>query len=258
MATERQLEGFHVTVEGDKFTLVEGSKTYVVHFALSPDAKPHVIEFYKTVDKKEKMWHGIYEFEGKELKLCWGPAGRPRPKDFESSKADDAPQGELGFKAARWRVEMYLGTGTSSGHRSRDGDFHLRTAVDYEIPVLKHMTVAPRLLPLTYINEAGSDGQTLYAFGFGVAVRGYSNGDEQRGWFGEGSLNVLAQTDKFTGNSGTVNFMEELGVGYMFKSRWHLAAKFNHMSNAGLASENAGLNSAGLGVGYTFRTRRAH
>ncbi len=106
-------------------------------------------------------------------------------KPAEPAETDPAPKGELGLKAARWRLEVAVTTGLPSGHRSRDGDFHLCTAADYEIPVLKHMTVAPRLLPFTYINETGFDGQTLYAFGFGVALRGYSNGKEQRGGFAE-------------------------------------------------------------------------
>ena len=52
------------------------------------DAKPHMIDFYKTSEKKEKIWHGIYAFDGQDLKLCWGPAGHERPKDFGAKKSD--------------------------------------------------------------------------------------------------------------------------------------------------------------------------
>jgi uncharacterized protein (TIGR03067 family) len=69
--------------------LKEGARTYVVHFALDPAAKPSVIEFFKDAEKKERFWHGIYDFDGKELKLCWGPAGDKRPEKFASNKKNE-------------------------------------------------------------------------------------------------------------------------------------------------------------------------
>jgi uncharacterized protein (TIGR03067 family) len=79
-------KGMEVIIEKDKFTLKEGSKQEVVHFVLDDTAKPHGVEFFKMGDKKEKVWHGIYEFDGKELKFCWGPAGKSRPTDFKPRK----------------------------------------------------------------------------------------------------------------------------------------------------------------------------
>jgi uncharacterized protein (TIGR03067 family) len=71
-----------ITIQGDKFTL-QGAKTESAHFTLN-EAK-HEIDFFKTNDKKERVWHGIYEFSGEELKMCWGPADRARPKGFTSN-----------------------------------------------------------------------------------------------------------------------------------------------------------------------------
>jgi hypothetical protein len=119
------------------------------------------------------------------------------------------------------------------------------------------MTVSPRAIPYVNLHESGADGGTLSAFGVGVVLRGYSNGEEQRGWFGEGALNLIGQTSRFSGNTGTFNLMEEFGIGYMFKSRWHVSAKINHISNASLADHNAGANSAGLGFGFTFKPHKA-
>jgi hypothetical protein len=104
-----------------------------------------------------------------------------------------------------------------------------------------------------YYNENGDGDSNFLLFGVGFVVRGYSNAEEQRGWFGEGGVHLFGQTGKFEGNTGSFNFMEELGVGYMFESGVHFAAKINHFSNAGLANHNAGVNSVGLGFGYSFK-----
>ncbi len=88
-ADKATLKEFHVIIDGNKFTLVEGSKKEVVHFTLDSNAKVPVIEFFKTSAKTEKIWHGIYMFEGKSLKLCWGPAGQKRPHEFETNKNDE-------------------------------------------------------------------------------------------------------------------------------------------------------------------------
>lgn len=159
----------------------------------------------------------------------------------------------LGWDAARWRIELTTTTAYHSGRRSRSGDYALRSNVDYEIPVLKHMTVAPRIIPLMYYNENGKGDSTFWAFGIGVVLRGYSNGEEQRGWFGEGGLHLIGQTGKFEGNTGSFNFVEEIGFGYMFRNGVSAAVKVNHTSNAGFAEDNAGCNTVGLGIGYSFK-----
>jgi uncharacterized protein (TIGR03067 family) len=80
-------DGMTVVIEKDKFTLKEPGKTEVVHFVLDMPAKPHGVEFFKASDKKEKVWHGIYKFEGdSKIVLSWGPAGKKRPHEFEPRK----------------------------------------------------------------------------------------------------------------------------------------------------------------------------
>jgi len=86
------LKGWSVTIDGDKFTLNEGGgKSVTVHFTINSEVKPATIEFFKDAGKKDKLWHGIYDFtaKDKELKLCWGPAGEDRPKKFDTNKKND-------------------------------------------------------------------------------------------------------------------------------------------------------------------------
>ncbi len=179
-------------------------------------------------------------------------AAQPVESNAETQVASTTTDDGLGCDAARWRVELTATTAYHSGRRSRTGDYALRSNIEYEIPVLKHMTVSPRIIPLMYYNENGKGDSTFWAFGFGVALRGYSKPD-QTGWFGEGGIHLLGQTGKFEGNTGSFNFMEEVGVGYMFKNGVSAAVKVNHMSNAGLAEDNAGCNTVGLGLGYRFK-----
>jgi uncharacterized protein (TIGR03067 family) len=91
VAAPSQLPGLKVIVDGDKFTLVEGDTEEVVHFSLDLTTKPRHVEFYAGPAKKVKKWHGIYTFEdkGKELKLCWGPAGADRPSRFTANEANE-------------------------------------------------------------------------------------------------------------------------------------------------------------------------
>ena len=47
-------------------------------------------------------------------------------------------------------------------------------------------------------------------------------------------------------------FREDLDLGYRFDPSWSVMASFNHISNAGLAKHNQGLNDLGLRIGYRF------
>src|SRR5258708_3063496 len=85
---ERKPRG--VTMDGNKFTLIEGRKKQeTVTFTLREKDSQKVIEFHTLKDKEKIHWHGIYEFDGDKLKVCWGPAGQERPKEVEAKKADD-------------------------------------------------------------------------------------------------------------------------------------------------------------------------
>lgn len=49
-----------------------------------------------------------------------------------------------------------------------------------------------------------------------------------------------------------VSFRESGSVGYRFTANWSLMATVEHMSNAGLCSQNRGLTNYGARIGYTF------
>lgn len=58
-------------------------KLAVMHVALDPTTAPKGITFeFAAGELKGQKRHGIYEVAGNELKLCYGPADRPRPTGF--------------------------------------------------------------------------------------------------------------------------------------------------------------------------------
>ena len=166
--------------------------------------------------------------------------------------APSACANDYGWKDGRWRLELAGTTAFYSGHRSRTGDFGIVGSAEYEIPVVKHLTVGIKTYPFYYFDQDDAGEDTVFGVGVGPALRVYSKGAEHRGFFVEVSGVTLVTVGRFDGNSGSVNFLGEGGVGYKFKRDWHVAAKISHISNAGLAGSNAGVNTLGIAFGYTF------
>jgi len=166
--------------------------------------------------------------------------------------APSACANDYSWKDGRWRLELAGMTAFYSGHRSRTGDFGIIGSVEYEIPVVKHLTVGIKTYPFYFFdqNDAGED--TVFGVGVGPEFRVYTKGAEHRGFFVEVGSAVLATVGRFDGNSGALNFLNEGGVGWKFKRGWHVAAKISHISNWGFAGRNAGVNSLGIAFGYTF------
>ena len=73
-----------MTVEGEKFTLKEGGRTYVVHFALNPAVKPSAVDFYKDAGKKERL---VARLEAND-------AENAAKADVEASGAESEDAGE--------------------------------------------------------------------------------------------------------------------------------------------------------------------
>lgn len=60
-------------------------KLAVANVSLDPNAAPKGIEFtFAAGPLQGQKCHGIYELAGNQLKLCYGPADRPRPAKFEA------------------------------------------------------------------------------------------------------------------------------------------------------------------------------
>jgi uncharacterized protein (TIGR03067 family) len=58
-------------------------KLAVANVTLDPNANPRAIEFtFAAGPLQGQKCHGIYELAGNQLKLCYGPADKPRPATF--------------------------------------------------------------------------------------------------------------------------------------------------------------------------------
>ncbi|MCC6490876.1 MAG: acyloxyacyl hydrolase [Candidatus Hydrogenedentes bacterium] len=167
----------------------------------------------------------------------------------ESAQADNAIT--QGFGEGRWRTEVGAATGFHSGRRDRTGDIVVKGSVEYEWPIFARATLGLRTYPLfLYMQDDPED--TLAGGGLGIASRVYQNKDTRDGAFVEGGASVLFHSNHIEGNSATMDFLLEGGLGYQFKSNWHVTLQVQHISNGGLSDDNAGANSVGLAVGYTF------
>ena len=60
-------------------------KLAVMHVAMDPATAPKTITFeFADGPLKGQKRHGIYELAGNQLKLCYGPAEKPRPTSFSA------------------------------------------------------------------------------------------------------------------------------------------------------------------------------
>lgn len=162
----------------------------------------------------------------------------------------------LQWEDGRNRIEIQGWTGSRSGRRSRSDDISIVGSIEREFRLNHKLTVGARVIPLFYY-RADSNVQDnfpdtdIWGAGFGVTFRYYFK-EAQDGFFLETAESVIGQSEEFSGNSASMNFMIELGVGYEFDNNWHVSGRWRHLSNAGLAEHNAGVNAFGLGVGLSF------
>ncbi|MCC6155159.1 MAG: acyloxyacyl hydrolase [Candidatus Hydrogenedentes bacterium] len=180
--------------------------------------------------------------------LCWLAATLAAPM---ITSGEDAYGVIDGFNDGRWRTEMGVSTGFHSGRRSRTGDMLVKGNVEYEWPVFARCSLGLRAYPL-FLYHQNDPSDTLWGGGIGTVGRVYQNSGERNGWFGEAGAGVIWHTNHIEGNSATMDFLLETGVGYQFKNNWHVTLQASHLSNAGLSDDNAGANSLGVAVGFTF------
>ncbi len=178
-----------------------------------------------------------------------------------------APSASAGnFSDGRWRLELSGGPALDAGSRDRNGDWMLTGYVDYEIPTTRHTALSLRAAPLfvyaqdeehndfwkdVFDDEYDWD-DTVWGGGVGLAYRIYQKGGAYEGFFFEGEALALAHTNRIEGNGSSVDFLTGLGIGYQFGSHWSTILRFEHISNAGLADFNSGVNALRLGIGYRF------
>ncbi len=167
-----------------------------------------------------------------------------------------------------WRLEINNDFGVYQGSRDRSGDYGLTGFVDYEVPASSRITLGLRLMPLFVYTQDGEDedyrilrnlfhdrrenNDTVWGAGLGPVGRIYQVKDAYRGWYGEIGVVAFVHGNKFAGNSSNLNFLSTFGVGYQFKSDWHIQAHYQHISNGSLGRRNSGANTLGIGIGYRF------
>ena len=159
-----------------------------------------------------------------------------------------ASPAQADFSEGQWRLELQGANGFDSGSTDRSDDQLYGVNIEYEFPVLPRATLGLRLYP-TLIYD-GPD--TVWAGGGGLSFKAYQKKDEYRGFFFELNTAALYNSPEFVGNTSEVNFLSGGGVGYQFNNNWHVTAKLEHISNAGLGDRNQGINLFGLAFGVRF------
>ena len=162
-----------------------------------------------------------------------------------------AHAGSIKWDEGKWRLELSALSGIHQGTRDRSGDLNLNAVAEYESPMGDRWALGLRLQPLFYYLDDIDDVDS-FGIGFGPALRLYQKKEERRGWFTEISVTALIHSPQIHGNSSSINFSNELGVGYKFKNKWHVSGKWRHISNGSLGDKNAAANGVGFGIGFTF------
>ncbi|HEY1859096.1 MAG TPA: TIGR03067 domain-containing protein [Gemmataceae bacterium] len=82
------LKKVHVAVEGGQYTVkVEDNVVEKGAFTVDPGKKPKQIDMKATEGQNQgKSFHGIYELEGDDLKVCFAEADKDRPKEYAAEK----------------------------------------------------------------------------------------------------------------------------------------------------------------------------
>ena len=159
---------------------------------------------------------------------------------------------ELQWCDGNWQLELSGSGVLDSGSSDRSGDYMARAMVEYEVPFSSHFTLGLRALPLFVYEQDEHGEETVWGAGAGLGLRLYSVPDEYRGWFAETGAHVLGHKHQISDNDSNINFLTGVGVGYKCKAGWHSDLRFEHISNAGLGSDNSGTNMLSLGIGYRF------
>ncbi|HDP34595.1 MAG TPA: acyloxyacyl hydrolase [Candidatus Hydrogenedentes bacterium] len=159
---------------------------------------------------------------------------------------------EVQWHDGRWQLELSGSAGIHSGSSDRSGDYMLKGLVEYEVPFAPRWTLGLRALPVFVYEQDDRGEDTVWGGGAGLGLRVYSAKEEYRGWFAELGAHALGHKHRFADNNSNLNFLTSAGIGYKCKAGWHSAVRWEHISNAGIGSDNSGVNVITLGIGYAF------
>lgn len=159
-------------------------------------------------------------------------------------------------KQGTWRFEIIEGAGLSTdGKSDRKGDYYFTGSMSYTWPTYKSRTeIGVRLFPaLIYYQDKNDKGEDdiVFAAAAGVLMRQYIN-IKREGFYWESGFSPLWNSRLFRCNAARWNFFSEIGAGYQFDKKWHIALKFQHISNAYTKSPNEGINALAFCLGFNF------
>ncbi len=84
-AQPEQFKNARMTLQGEEFTMTDGSAVYKGTFKVDVGKDPkHLDVSFADGPEKGKTSLGIYEVNGETWKLCLGLAGKDRPREFVS------------------------------------------------------------------------------------------------------------------------------------------------------------------------------
>lgn len=166
----------------------------------------------------------------------------------------EADAGGLSMKDGRWRIEIQGMVGTNIGKGDHSDDVYSVLEIEYEMPFAQRWAFGIKAIPAFVMDQnSPQDGDsTIFGAGLGAGFRVYQHKESRHGLFFEAGTVVLLHNPKFEDNGGSVNFFNEFGLGYKWRSDWHVTAKWEHISNASTHDENAGVNAWGVAIGRTF------
>jgi hypothetical protein len=160
------------------------------------------------------------------------------------------------FNRGTWRFEILGGSGLSSRDKSdRKGDYYFTGSVEYGWPIYKSRTdvgvrVYPAFIYYQDKNDKGED-DIVFAAALGVLMRQYRD-INHKGFYWELGISPLWNSHLFRRNAARWNLLSEIDIGYQFDTDWHVALKFQHISNADTRSPNEGVNALALCLGFRF------
>lgn len=80
---ESAYQSSHMIFAGDRFRMVSPEANYSGYFKIDVDATPKTLDFHFTKGHEEgSVSYGIFEFDGRELRICLGLTGAERPSAF--------------------------------------------------------------------------------------------------------------------------------------------------------------------------------
>ena len=180
-----------------------------------------------------------------------GAADLPYPSSFGAPSVAPVPQ-----TAPFFLSEVRLGTFAHDPSSPKAGGADLAGEILFAKPFSMPGSFWDFLLPRPSIggtlNFAGKTSQAFagltwtYDITKSIFVEGEFGGSVNNGKTG----NFVPPGHNAMGCN--VSFRESASVGYRFNENWSIMGTIEHMSNAGLCSQNRGLTNYGARIGYTF------